>query len=39
VVSVPTAATKAQCTARYLSRLEDLGSTPAQRMRIRVLVR
>ena len=39
VVSVPTAAAKAQCTARYLSRLEDLASTPAQRMRIRVLVR
>jgi hypothetical protein len=39
VVSVPTAAAKAQFTARYLSRLEDLASTPAQCMRIRVLVR
>ena len=39
VVSVPTAAAKAQLTARYLSRLEDLASTLAQRTRIRVLVR
>ena len=39
VVSVPTAAAKAQLTAHYLGLLEDLASTPAQRIQIQVLIR
>ena len=39
VVSVPTADAKAQLTAHYLGLLEDLASTPAQRIQIQVLIR
>lgn len=39
VVSVPTAQDKRRLTAHYLAVLEELASTPPQRMRIQVLVR
>ena len=39
VVSVPTAQANARFTAHALDVLEELASTPAQRRRIRVLVR
>jgi len=39
VVSVPTAPDKRWLTEHYLAVLEELASTPPQRMRIQVLVR
>ena len=39
VVSVPTAQDKRQLTEHYLAVLEELASTPPQRLRLQVLVR